>query len=83
MFDNKSSATLHLCSRLNLGGKPIVDDNVIAAKAAKKLNQLRSKNTNWCFIGSNWLNDKRDTANTTFKKNIHVMSVSIKERPIQ
>ena len=27
-------------------------------------------------IGSNWLNDKRDTTNVTFKKNIRVMSVS-------
>lgn len=29
-------------------------------------------------IGSNWLNDRRDSTNTTFKKNIHVMRVSIK-----
>lgn len=32
------------------------------------------------MIGSNWLNDKRDSTNTTFKKNIHVMSVSIKDK---
>ena len=31
-------------------------------------------------IGSNWLNDRRDSTNTTFKKNIHVMSVSIKDK---
>ena len=28
------------------------------------------------IIGSNWLNDKRDTTNLTFKKNIRTMSVS-------
>ena len=28
------------------------------------------------IIGSNWLNDKRDTTNVTFKKNITVMGVS-------
>ena len=28
------------------------------------------------IIGSNWLNDKRDTTNVTFKKNITVMKVS-------
>jgi len=28
------------------------------------------------MIGSNWLNDKRDTTNVTFKKNITVMGVS-------
>ena len=28
------------------------------------------------IIGSNWLNDKRDTTNVTFKKNISVMGVS-------
>ena len=27
-------------------------------------------------IGSNWLNDKRDTTNVTFNKNIRVVSVS-------
>ena len=32
------------------------------------------------IIGSNWLNDKRDSTNTTFKKNIHVMSVSIAKK---
>ena len=28
------------------------------------------------IIGSNWLNDSRDTTNVTFKKNIQVMKVS-------
>ena len=28
------------------------------------------------IIGSNWLNDSRDTTNVTFKKNIRVMKVS-------
>ena len=28
------------------------------------------------IIGSNWLNDKRDTTNVTFKRNIRVMGVS-------
>jgi phosphate transport system substrate-binding protein len=28
------------------------------------------------IIGSNWLNDKRDTTNVTFKKNVTVMKVS-------
>lgn len=28
------------------------------------------------IIGNNWLNDKRDTTNLTFKRNIRVMSLS-------
>ena len=31
------------------------------------------------IIGSNWLNDKRDSTNTTWKKNIRVMSISKQE----
>lgn len=81
MFDNKSSATLHYVVDSILGGKPIVSDNIIAAKSSKEVINYVSKTPNAIgVIGSNWLNDKRDTTNTTFKKNIHVMSVSIKEK---
>ena len=81
VFDNKSSATLHYVVDSILGGKPIVSDNVIAAKSSKEVINYVSKTPNAIgVIGSNWLNDKRDTTNTTFKKNIHVMSVSIKEK---
>ena len=32
------------------------------------------------IIGSNWLNDQHDSTNTTFKRNISVMSVSKKDK---
>jgi phosphate transport system substrate-binding protein len=60
-----------------LGGKPINSPNIFAAKTSKEVIEYVEKTPNAIgVIGSNWLNDKRDTTNTTFKKNITVMSVS-------
>ena len=54
---------------------------IAAAKTSKEVVDYVDKNPNSIgVIGSNWLNDKRDTTNTTFKKNIHVVSISIKDK---
>ena len=76
-FDNKQSSTVHYCVDSILGGKPINSPNIFAAKTSKEVIEYVEKTPNAIgVIGSNWLNDKRDTTNTTFKKNITVMSVS-------
>ena len=63
-----------------LGGQPINSPNIFAAKTSKEVIEYVEKTPNAIgVIGSNWLNDKRDTTNTTFKKNITVMSVSKKD----
>ncbi len=81
VFDNKQSATLHYVVDSILGGKPINSDNIVAAKTSKDVVDYVDKTPNAIgVIGSNWLNDKRDSTNTTFKKNIHVMAVSIKDQ---
>jgi phosphate transport system substrate-binding protein len=81
VFDNKQSATLHFVVDSLLGGKPINSDNIVAAKTSKDVIDYVDKTPNAIgVIGSNWLNDKRDSTNTTFKKNIHVMSVSVKDK---
>lgn len=81
VFDNKQSATLSYVVDSLLGGKPINSPNVYAAKTSKEVIDYVDKTPNAIgVIGSNWLNDRRDTTNTTFKKNIHVMSVSIKDK---
>ena len=81
VFDNKASATLHYVIDSIMGGKPLTADNIVAAKNSKAVIDYVDKNINAIgIIGSNWLNDRRDSTNTTFKKNIHVMSVSIKDK---
>ena len=72
----KWSAVNYCCDSI-LGGKPIDSPNVFAAKDSKDVIDYVSKTPNAIgVIGSNWLNDKRDTTNTTWNKAITVMSVS-------
>ena len=76
-FDNKSSSAVHYCVDSILGGKPINSPNIFAAQTSKEVIDYVEKTPNAIgIIGSNWLNDKRDTTNTTWNKNITVMSVS-------
>jgi len=80
-FDNKSSSTVHYCVDSILDGKPINSPNIFAAETSKEVIDYVERTPNAIgIIGSNWLNDKRDTTNTTFKKNITVMSVSRRDK---
>ena len=77
VFDNNKSSAVHFCVDSILGGKPINSPNIVATKTSKEVIDFVEDTPNAIgIIGSNWLNDKRDTTNTTFKKNITVMSVS-------
>ena len=81
VFDNPASATLHYVIDSIMGGKNLTAKNIVAAKNSKAVIDYVSNNINAIgIIGSNWLNDKRDSTNTTFNKNVHVMSVSIKDK---
>lgn len=77
VFDNAKSSTVHYCADSILGGKPINSPNITAVeKSAEVIDYVASHKNAIGVIGSNWLNDKRDTTNVTFKKNIRVMAVS-------
>lgn len=77
VFDNKNSSTVHYCVDSILNGKPINCPNVSAVKtSAEVINYVEKHKNAIGIIGSNWLNDKRDTTNLTFNKNITVMQVS-------
>lgn len=77
VFDNKNSSTVHYCADSILNGKPISCPNVSAVKtSAEVINYVEKHKNAIGIIGSNWLNDKRDTTNLTFNKNITVMQVS-------
>jgi phosphate transport system substrate-binding protein len=77
VFDNEKSSAVHYAEDSILGGKPITSKNVTAAKTSAEVVNYVAKTPNAIgIIGSNWLNDKRDTTNLTFNKNIRLMSVS-------
>lgn len=76
VFDNNKSAAVHWVVDSILDGKPINSKNITAVKTSEEVINYVEKTKNAIgIIGSNWLNDKRDTTNVTFKKNIQVMNV--------
>lgn len=77
VFDNPRSSTVHWVEDSLLGGKPIVNPNVVAVnKTAEVIAYVEKHPGSIGIIGNNRLNDKRDSTNLTFNKNIRVMSVS-------
>lgn len=77
VFDNPKSSTVRYCVDSILGGKPINSTNIGAVMKSKEVVEYVENHPNAIgIIGSNWLNDQRDTTNVTFKKNITVMRVS-------
>ena len=77
-FDNPKSSTVRYCVDSVLHGKEMVTSgNVGALKtSAEVINYVERHENAIGIIGSNWLNDKRDSTNATFKKEITVMKVS-------
>ncbi len=77
VFDNPLSSTVRWCVDSILGGKEFANPNIGAVNtSAAVIDYVESHKNSLGIIGSNWLNDKRDTTNVTFKKNITVMGVS-------
>ena len=77
VFDNPKSSAVHFAEDSILGGKAIKSKNVVAANTSAEVIKYVEKTPSAIgIIGSNWLNDKRDTTNLTFNSNIRLMSVS-------
>ncbi|MCF0203285.1 MAG: substrate-binding domain-containing protein [Bacteroidaceae bacterium] len=77
VFDNPKSSTVHWVVDSLLGGKPINSPNIQAVNTSEEVIKCVENTPNAIgVVGSNWLNDKRDTTNITYKKNVTVMSVS-------
>ena len=77
VFDNPLSSTVRWCVDSILGGQQFSAKNIGAVQTSAAVIDYVEKHENSLgIIGSNWLNDKRDTTNVTFKKNITVMGVS-------
>ena len=76
-FDNKTSSTVHYVEDSILGGKPITSPNVFATKkTADVVSYVEQTPGAIGIIGSNWLNDKRDTTNLTWNKAIRVLRIA-------
>jgi len=77
VFDNPKSSTVRWCVDSILGGQPIDSKNIGAVlKSSEVVDWVENHKNSIGIIGSNWLNDRHDTTNVTFKKNITVMKVS-------
>ena len=79
VFDRNRSSAVQYCVDSILGGKQFGDNTVAAKSSAEVIDYVEKTPNAIGIIGSNWLNDKRDSTNTTFKKNITVMRVSKKD----
>lgn len=76
-FDNKTSSTVHYVEDSILGGKPITSPNVFATKKTSDVVTYVEQTPGAIgIIGSNWLNDKRDTTNLTWNKAIRVLRIA-------
>ena len=77
VFDNPLSSTVRWCVDSLLQGKEFSAPNIGAVETSAAVIDYVERHPNALgIIGSNWLNDKRDTTNVTFHKNITVMKVS-------
>ncbi len=77
VFDNPKSSTVHFAEDSILGGKPITSPNVMAVEKVEDVITYVEDNLGAIgIIGSNWLNDQRDTTNLTFRKEVRPMAVT-------
>ena len=77
VFDNPQSSTVRFCVDSILDGQLINSENIGAVlKSAEVVDYVERTPNAIGIIGSNWLNDKRDTTNVTFKRDIRVVGVS-------
>lgn len=77
VFDNKNSSTVRFAIDSICGGKPLVTDDVNALKTNQEVIDYVAKTPSALgVIGVNWLGNKKDTTNLSFRDEIRVMAVS-------
>ncbi len=81
VFDNKNSSTVRFAIDSICRGKQLAG-NVSALKTNKEVIRFVSENRGAIgIIGVNWLGDRNDSTGLSFRKEVHVMSVSRAARP--
>ena len=77
VFDNKNSSTVRFAMDSVCGRKPLATENVSALKTNQQVIDFVAKNPAAIgVIGVNWLGNRSDTTNLSFKEEIRVMAVS-------
>lgn len=80
VFDNKNSSTVRFAIDSICGGKPLSTGNVSALNTNQQVVDFVAKTPNAIgVIGVNWLGNRSDTTNLSFRDEIRVMSVSTSE----
>lgn len=77
VFDNKNSSTVRFAMDSICGGKPLSTGNVSALNTNQQVIDFVAKNPQAIgVIGVNWLGNRSDTTNLSFREEIRVMAVS-------
>lgn len=77
VFDNKNSSTVRFAMDSICGGKPLAEGNVSALKTNRQVIDYVAKNSGAIgVIGVNWLGNRSDTTNLSFREEVRVMAVS-------
>lgn len=78
-FDTPQSSTVRFCTDSILGGEKMkTSGNIRAVETVPDVISYVERHKDAIgIVGSNWLNDQRDTTNVTFKRNVKVMEVGI------
>lgn len=77
VFDNKNSSTVRFAMDSICGGKPLAVGNVSALKTNRQVIDYVAKNSGAIgVIGVNWLGNRSDTTNLSFREEVRVMAVS-------
>ena len=80
VFDNKNSSTVRFAMDSICGGKPLAEGNVSALKTNQQVIDYVVKNPDAMgVIGVNWLGNRSDTTNLSFREEIRVMAVSAED----
>lgn len=80
VFDNKNSSTVRFAMDSICGGKLLSTGNVSALNTNQQVVDFVAKTPNAIgVIGVNWLGNRSDTTNLSFRDEIRVMSVSTSE----
>lgn len=80
VFDNKNSSTVRFAIDSVCGGKPLSNAGVKAMKTNQQVMDYVAKTPDAIgVIGVNWLGNRSDTTNLSFRDEIRVMSVSAED----
>ena len=80
MFDNKNSSTVRFAMDSICGGKELAEGNVSALKTNQQVIDYVANNPDAMgVVGVNWLGNRSDTTNLSFREEIRVMSVSAED----